>query len=122
MALLTPQSLDENTPVAKLANVVACTAGGDTCPNDGFTFLLFVNGDAGSHTITITPAKATVKAQGGLGVVSKANVVLAVAAGDEALLGPFPPGLFNDGNGNLAISYNSVAATVKIMAARLARS
>jgi hypothetical protein len=122
MALLTPQVLDENTPVAKLANVVLCNAGGDTCPNDGFTFLLFVNGDAGSHTITITPAKATVKAPGGLGVVTKANVSLAVGTLDEALLGPFPPGLFNDGNGNIAISYNSVAALVKIVAIRMARS
>jgi hypothetical protein len=118
MALLTPQSLNEQTPVARTANAVACTAGGDTCPNDGRTFLLFENGDAASHTITVTPAKTTLN-QPGVGTVEKANVALAVGAGDEGLLGPFPPGMFNDINGNLAITYSAVTSC-KILAVKLA--
>lgn len=119
MALLTPQWLNEQTPVARGANAVAVTAGGDTCPNDGRTFLLFENGDSASHTITVTPARSTVNAPG-LGTVEKADVELAVAAGDEGLLGPFPPGVFNDANGNLAITYSGSGTSCKILAVKLA--
>jgi len=120
MALLTLQNLTESNQVAKLANLANCSAGGDTAPNpDGLVFLLVLNGDVSSHTVTVTPAKPTVT-QPGVGLVAKAAVAFAIGTLDEVLLGPFPPSIFNDTNGNVDITYSAVTS-MKIMAVRLGR-
>lgn len=108
MALLTLTRLLESNGLAIAA--AAASAGGDTAPNpDGKVFLYVKNAGAGGITVTVTPAKPTL-AIPGQGQFTKATPAVAVAAGAEALLGPFPPAIFNDGNGNLDITYSGVTS------------
>lgn len=119
MALLTVKQLSDTTPIDRASAVAAASAGGDTAPNDGRTFLLVENGGASSITVTVTAQKTSLSVPG-LGNVTKANVAQAIAAGDEALLGPFAPAVFNDINGNIDITYSGVTS-VSVAAIRLAQ-
>jgi len=119
-ATLTVQTLTEQAPVAKLANQVVCTSGGDAVPNDGNVFLLVSNGDASSHSVSVTPSLTTLNVPG-IGQITKATVTAAIGAGDEALLGPFPPAVFNNASGQIAITYTAVTS-MKIMAVRISRT
>lgn len=70
----------------------AAIADGHKFPNGGDVFIHVKNGDAASKDITIqTPAKV----EG----VDVAEVTVTVAATSEAMIGPFPPHLFNNSDG-----------------------
>lgn len=100
MALLTvtrPSSAGTTT------NPQAASAGGDTFPNDGFTFLRIKNG--GASPITVTVNSVTQCSQG-----FTHNLTATVAAGAEELIGTFLPSRFNDTNGQVSVSYSAVAS------------
>jgi len=118
MAALTRVDVNENG-AGLAAGQAACSGGGDSVVNDGATVLVVKNGDSAPHTVTVTPAKATTQ-QDGLGVLSKAAIAVAVAAGDVAVIGPFAPALFNDINGKIAITYSAVTS-MEIMALRIVK-
>lgn len=116
--VLTLKTVSE-TGMALAANEAACSVGGDSVVNDGNTLLVVKNGDSGPHTVTITPAKTTTQADG-LGTLTKANVAVVVAAGDVAVIGPFPAAMYNDATGKIAITYDAVTS-MEIMAVRVAK-
>jgi hypothetical protein len=121
-ASLTITNLDENLSVADVvATAVAASGGGDTAPNDGHTYLYVNNGGSGSITVTVTAQNTTIKPPGGGGVMTKSNITDTIAAGKEGLMGPFPPGFFNNSVGQISITYSAVTS-VKVLAVRLAQS
>lgn len=103
MALLTVGEIDRDgfDPVG---GAVACEAGGDSVPNDnGDVFVRVANGDASQHTVTIVTQK-TVDGQ------AVADRTVDIPAGEERLIGPFPPGTYNDTNQRTQFTYDAVAS------------
>lgn len=78
---------------------------GDTCTNtDGKSLIHAKNPGASAATVTITAQSASTNVPG-YGLVSRANIVLALAAGEQGFAGPFPLNAFNNSSGAIAISY-----------------
>ena len=93
-----------------MATGVAANAGGDTIKNeDGKAALLIHNGSGGSITVTAVVQNPTIESAQ-LGTVTKASVALAVAAGTRAILSKLPPAFYNNGNGELVITYSGVTS------------
>jgi hypothetical protein len=108
MATLTPV----NPALAGATSAgVAAAGGGDQVANPrGNTILRVNNGGGGSINVTIAaganplrPADGTFPAQ------TLAAQVVAVGAGVAKLIGPIPPA-YNDGNGNIQITYSGVSS------------
>lgn len=70
-------------------------ASGDKFVPDDRTFLHVKNGDASSHSITVG-------AIGSISGLTIENLVVAVPAGTEKVIGPFPRGTFADPSDELA--------------------
>lgn len=78
---------------------------GDTFPAGNSTYLRFITTGT-AVTVTVTPP-----AGGGPSGTTVAPVVLgggALPATGVREFGPFPPGVFGDANGNVAISYSAL--------------
>ena len=103
---LTVQQITETGGAATYA---AATAEGDTAANNGNMFLHIKNGSGGEITVTITPVTTSVDS-GMYGDLTKANATIAIAGGAEAFIGGFAPAAFNDGNGEVAITYTGVTS------------
>ena len=96
-------SVETITRVGLVPTLVSAAGGGDKFPNSTKRELLIVkNGDVSPTTVTLD-IKATVDDQ----AVTDKTVV--VAAGDEALIGPFDE-RYQDNNGDVNISYSNVTA------------
>jgi len=118
MADLTIQNVVEAGLTETLA---AATAGGDAIINTGADTILHVkNAGAGAVAVTIT-AQRTSKTVGGFGAMTKANIVVTVAAGAESFIGPFPVSAFDDSTGRVQITYDQVL-TVTVAALRVPRA
>lgn len=115
MADLTIQSFDVDGLNATYA---AASAGGDTALNKGQTVLHVKNGDAVSHTVTVT-AQVTTLDVTGYGEATFTNVAVAIPAGAERFIGPFPQKTFNNASGQVAITYDAVTS-VTIAALKMA--
>ena len=103
MALLAVSrvSLDGANPT-----FVAATAGaGDNFPNTGREYLHVINGSGGSINVTVA---ATAPCNHG----TTHNVVVAVPAGQQRRIGPFPTSRFGD---NVVVTYSAVT-TVTVAA------
>lgn len=88
----------------------AAAGGGDAIVNTkGDVFLHAKNADAATTTITIT-AQSTSKKIAGYGSMTKANAVIAIPAGEDRMIGPFPPEAFNDAAGKVEVTYSSVTS------------
>lgn len=115
MATLTVAKLAEAGLDTLSPAFVAANAGGDSIPgNKGRTFLYVKNGSGGALVVTATPPLASVQ-QERLGTLTRGAIQVSVpGTGGERLIGPFPPGAFNDTNGAVAITYSGVTSlTVK---------
>ncbi len=107
MAELTLQQISET---GGAATYVAATSGdGDTADNNGNMFLHIKNGGGGAITATITALTTSVDS-GMYGDLTKANATIEVASEGEAFIGGFAPAAFNDGNGEIAITYSGVTS------------
>ena len=106
MAELTLQQITET---GGAASYESATAEGDTADNNGNMFLHIKNGGGGSITVTITALTTSVDS-GMYGDLTKANASIAVASEGEAFIGGFAPAAFNDGNGEIAITYSGVTS------------
>ena len=107
MAELTLQQITE---AGGSVTYSAAAGGGDTADNGGSTFLHIKNGGAEeSLTATIT-AQTTSVDSSIYGDLTKANASIVIVAGGEAFIGPFKPSAFNDGNGEIAITYSGVTS------------
>jgi hypothetical protein len=87
-ATLTPQQIVRTGLLHTFAAVDA--GNGNEFANDGFCFLYVKNGSGGSINVTI-PTQVTVDN------LAVADQVVAVGAGANKLIGPFPPSLYNVG-------------------------
>lgn len=103
--------------VAAVSRAGADTAGaaadvaGDSFPNAGQEFLLVKNGSA-------APINVTLDIKASLDGAAVVDPVVAVPAGGERIIGPFPPGIYNDVNRRVSVAY-SAAAGVTVKALRL---
>jgi hypothetical protein len=97
----------------------ADSALGDKAQNpNGDLYLLFKNGGASSATATLA-AQNTPKSFEGHGPMTKVDKAVALAAGEEKLVGPLNAQMWNDGNGDVNIAYSGAgAADVDVLAYR----
>ena len=112
-ALLAKQVIQEDGIAATMS---AATGGGDTFANpDGKKFFFCKNGGGGSINVTFTAADTNANSQE-RGRITRADRVVAVAAGVEKLIGPFAPKVFNDAAGIVAVTYSGVTTvTVAVL-------
>lgn len=105
MATLTVQTVDEDGLDATYS---AASAGGDDFANapSGRVVLHIKNGAASSHTATVAAQDNSLTIPG-IGSVTKADASVAVPAGEERFLGPFPYGAYGS---NPAITYDDVTS------------
>lgn len=108
-ATLTPQDVVRTGLTHTFAAVDA--ANGNAFVNDGKTVLYVKNGGVGSTNVTIsTPGTVD-----GLAI---ADLVVAVGNGVNKLIGPFPPGIYNQSDGNVNVDW-SVGTSVTAAVIRL---
>lgn len=100
----------------------AAAGGGDTIADDGTerTFLHVENGGASEITVTVTAQSSSLHVEG-YGTLARANLSVAVPAGEGRMIGPFPPNAFKDSSGNVAVSYSDVTS-VTVAALRLPKA
>ncbi len=100
---------------AVLAGATPDAANGNDFGNNGRQFLWVKNGDSGSHNLTIkTYPKGD--APGGLDF---SDEVIAIAAGVEKLVGPFPPSIFNDAANRVQLDW-SASTSMKVQVVEFA--
>lgn len=89
----------------------AATADGEKFVNNGRVFIHVKNGDASQHTVTVqTPGTVD-----GLDVAER---TVDIPAGEERIIGPFPPGHYNQADGKVYIDYDAVTS-ITLAAIRL---
>lgn len=93
----------QNIARTGLAPAYAAVAAADEFPNEGATYLHVKNGSGSSINVTVTS-----KASAPVGT-AQANVVVAVPAAGERIIGPFPPAAFNNTNGRVEVAYSAIA-------------
>jgi len=98
MAALTPQT---TTRAGIEPTYEACGAGGDEFANAGGELVHIKNG-AGAEQIMTIVSQATVD---GLAVADR---TVAIPAGEERVVGPFPTATYNDGDGLVQLTYDAV--------------
>lgn len=108
MAQLTTQQI---TAAGLVPTLAAASAGGDTWTPTSTTFLIVNNGSGASITATVA-VTATSYGQ------AVDNVAVAVAAGAQALIGPFPPGEVANSTGVGSVTY-SASSNVSVAAVSL---
>lgn len=105
MATLTP--VNPAISGALLA-LTAAAGGGDQFANlRGNAYFVINNGGGGSINVTFAAQQTAIPAQGINPPIILANNVVAVAAGAQKIIGPIPAA-FNDGNGNVQVTYSGV--------------
>jgi hypothetical protein len=107
MALLTIQTIVE----AGLTHTFESAAGGgDTFPNANGDVMFYIkNGGGGSINVTFTVQQTTVK-KPGFGDVTAADLVVAVGAGVDMLIGSFPTLKYNNSSSQVVVSYSGVTS------------
>lgn len=92
-----------NLTTAGAAPTFAAAAAGDTLKNDGHTFLHVKNGSGSPINVTLT---ATLKCSHG----ATHDLVVAVAAGGEQIIGPLSLNRFPK---NVAVGYSSTTTVTR---------
>ncbi len=77
--------------------------GGDSFSNSGREYIHVKNGHSGSQTVTVN--SQTLCNYG-----SDHDVAVAIPAGEERIIGPFPKDRFNDAGGLVQLTYSGVTA------------
>lgn len=83
---------------------VAASAGGDTFPANDRAHLHVKNGSGASITVTVVTPGTTKYGQ------ADPDVAVAVPAGQEYVIGPFPADLANPADSRVAVTYSAVAS------------
>lgn len=71
--------------------------------NDGKMFLHIDNGGGGASVVTIVSQKV----DAGLALADR---IVSVPAGEERMIGPFPPAIFNDANGLVNVTFDVITS------------
>jgi hypothetical protein len=104
-------SVQTATPTGTTFSAGTPAAGGDTFPNDGATKFYVKNGSGGSVNVTFACPNAC-----NFGVTNSAhNLVVAVPAATEKVIGPFNTDKFNDAGGLVTVT-TSAQASVTVAA------
>lgn len=107
MATLTPKA---PTLAGTTLAPSSAAAGGDTFANPRGTAMLYVkNGGGSSINVTLTAQQTKRPAEGPWPEATVPDVVVAVAAGVEKIIGPIPSA-YNTDTGNVAVSYSAVTS------------
>lgn len=108
MATLTAQEYDESGNDLTMS---AAAAGGDQFanPNEDIE-LVIVNNDASGKTVTVTAQNTSFEDDAYGNSVKQDQSVTVSASGGVAMMGPFPKRAFNDGSGNVQITYSAVTS------------
>lgn len=77
-------------------------------PSDKRTYLHVKNGGGSSVTVTITRQNTSLSVAGE-GNITLANQTVAIPAGSERIIGPFPES-FNDVDGNVVVGYSGTTS------------
>lgn len=86
------------------------SAGGDSVANQRLnTTLWVINGSGGSINVTVAAQVTTRGGDATYPAQTVSNVVVAVGAGAQKLIGPFPAA-YNDGNGNLQVTWSATSS------------
>jgi hypothetical protein len=85
------------------ASYTAAATAGDEFANDGRTFIYVMNADSAATTVTV--ASVTNCSYG-----FDHDAVVSVPAGSEIHIGPFNRSRFNAADGNVDVTYSSVAS------------
>lgn len=106
------------TPSGILISGALPTAADDTMTfaNDGRTVIAVCNGSAGS--INVTEASTKVIPDGGAADLTVQDRIVAVAAGETRVIGPFPTDVYNDAAGVVTLTF-SAKTTVTVQALRV---
>ena len=67
--------------------------------NNGRVFLHVVNGGGSPDTVTVVTPKTVAD-------LAVSDLTVSVPAGEERFIGPFPPSVYNDGNGDIDVSHS----------------
>ena len=102
MATFIPRKITETGVSESLTD---CNTGGDNFYNSGTEFIKIVNDHASNHyKITFTPDTTSVKTTMH-GTMTKSATVIQVDNGEEAIVGPFKPNIWNDTNNKVGVTY-----------------
>jgi hypothetical protein len=85
--------------------VAADAAKSDKWLNTGAEFVAVKNGGGSPITLTLTFGAGAV-----VDGVTPTSKTVSVTNGHTFLVGPFPPGLYNDANGYMIVSYSAVTS------------
>jgi len=104
MALQTvvPQNIDQDGLVVVHTGSLS-TSNNYIIRNDGKMFIRVVNGGG-------SPAVTTIVTRNSVAGNAIADRVVSVAAGTEQNIGPFPPSVFNDSNGDVDVSFDFITS------------
>jgi hypothetical protein len=99
----TPQKITKaGKQITYIAPVIVATTD-YVMKNDGRTFIHVINTNAATCTVIAkTPAQVA-----GLDVAE--NSVIVAGTSGSNMIGPFPPSLFNDGNGDMRFNFSAIA-------------
>lgn len=104
MAALTVQTA---APSGTSFTTASAAGGGDTFVNNGKTLFYINNGHSGSQTATFTAQNnITIDGQS----LAVEDLAVAVPAGEAKIIGPFPPQIFNNSSGAVAVTYSGVTS------------
>lgn len=111
MAVLTATNL-ARTGIDPVPATAADAAGDEVLNAGGDVAFLVKNASASPITVTLQ-----VRASGPDGT-TVTNPTVSVPAGATRMVGPFPPGIYNDANGRSKVTYSAVTS-VTVLALRL---
>lgn len=111
MADLTVQNVSETALEVEGNYENADTGSGDKAKNrNGDLFLLFKNASGSDSATATLAAQNTPKSIAGHGPMTKADLAIALAAGEVKMVGPLNKLMWNDGSDDVNIAYSGVAA------------
>lgn len=99
MATLSPTTVDRSG--FDLSGLAAAAGGGDAFATTGQEFFIIKNGDGSDHTVTFAIQQ---KVDG----VTPTAAAHTITAGHTKVFGPFPYGIYADGNGLVQVTYSAV--------------
>lgn len=108
--MATTISVTDVTAAGITPTLAAAADAGNQFLNDGRVFIYIKN--SGSAKDAIITAQHTSISKPGFGTLTAATTTLEIpATTGEKIFGPFPPGIFNDGNGYVQVTYEGGSAT-----------
>lgn len=108
MATLSVQTYDESGTDLTMA---AANASGDQFANPNSDIeLVIVNNDSSGKTVTVTAQTTSFEDDTYGDSVKQDQSVTVSASGGVAVMGPFPKRAFNDGSGNVQVTYSAVTS------------